>query len=94
MILYKLDASPFTSTSLMSLLDILQSEDGVLFTQDASYILRHSSLLAGLKGSNASLYVLEADVKARGLQVEQTIKTIDYDQMVELCLHYDKVISW
>ncbi len=92
--LYKLHTSPFNHTNLSSLIQLLTSEDGLLLTQDAVYVLRNPGILQELSSVNAELYILKEDMLARGLVNNSAAKPIDYSQMVELCLRFDNVISW
>lgn len=94
MTLFKLHTSPFNSDSAQSVLNLLQSEDGLLLTQDAVYLLSHPELLDKLKEVNCKLYMLQPDLDARGIKPVTGTQAISYDQMVALCLQYDKVISW
>ena len=60
------------------------NEIGLLFIHDA--------VLGNLSSDFAKVYVLDADVRARNLNIEGEI--VDYDEMVQLLFEYDKVVSW
>ena len=60
------------------------NEIGLLFIHDA--------VLGNLSSDFAKVYVLDADVRARNLNIEGEI--IDYDEMIRLLFEYDKVVSW
>ena len=60
------------------------NEIGLLFIHDA--------VLGDLSSDFAKVYVLDADVRARNLNIEGEI--IDYDEMIRLLFEYDKVVSW
>ena len=60
------------------------NEVGLLFIHDA--------VLGDLSSDFAKVYVLDADVRARNLNVEA--ETVDYNGMVQLLFEYDKVVSW
>jgi sulfur relay protein TusB/DsrH len=72
----------------------IHSNDGVLLTQDAVYAVMHQSLHAKLAELH-SVYVLKDDIEARAVVLENNnIQIITYAEFVELCITYDKVISW
>jgi tRNA 2-thiouridine synthesizing protein B len=72
----------------------IHSDDGVLLTQDAVYAVMHQSLHAKL-AEIRSVYVLKDDIEARAVVLENNnIQIITYAEFVELCITYDKVISW
>ncbi len=52
----------------------------------------HDAVLGDLSPDFAKVYVLDADVQARNLNVEA--ETVDYNGMVQLLFEYDKVVSW
>jgi sulfur relay protein TusB/DsrH len=54
----------------------------------------HQSLHAKLAELH-SVYVLKDDIEARAVVLENNnIQIITYAEFVELCITYDKVISW
>ncbi|MBW6470253.1 MAG: DsrH/TusB family sulfur metabolism protein [Methanosarcinaceae archaeon] len=61
-----------------------ENEIGLLYIHDA--------VLGDLSPDFAKVYVLDADVQARGLNLEA--ETVDYNGMVHLLFEYDKVVSW
>lgn len=94
MILHKISSSPFNHLALEHCLQRLNSSDGLLLTQDAVYGLMHQTLFSKLTEVH-SVYVLEEDAKARGVQVESdNVQLISYAEFVELSLKYEKVMSW
>jgi tRNA 2-thiouridine synthesizing protein B len=98
--LHILRHSPTSNTSMASCLRVLVSKQSVLLIEDAVYALLPGS--AALKSisllpGEVRLHVLEADMRARGLALDdlpERIEPIGYDRMVELCAQSSKVLSW
>ena len=61
-----------------------ENEIGLLYIHDA--------VLGDLSSDFAKVYVLDADVQARDMNLEA--ETVDYNGMVELLFEYDKIVSW
>lgn len=94
MILHKIASSPFSHRALDHCLQRIHATDGLLLTQDAVYGLMDKELSTNLQQLEA-VFVLKEDAEARGIEIEpSTIQLINYEQFVELCLKYEKVISW
>jgi sulfur relay protein TusB/DsrH len=68
---------------------LLDSDDKVLFLQDAVYQLQ-----ANLAIEATSLYAREIDVTARNIKPTDNITIIDDNQWVELTTAAHNVISW
>lgn len=92
--LYKLKSSPFADSTVTSCLAMLTAEDAVLLTQDATYTLQDKQCLTLLSSKTNHIFVIQADRLARGLIALEAIKDVTYEEMVELCVTYDRVISW
>jgi tRNA 2-thiouridine synthesizing protein B len=72
----------------------MHSSDGLLLTQDSVYAVMDKTLISKLSELE-SVYVLQEDAQARGVQVaSDKIQLISYNGFVELSLQFDKVISW
>jgi tRNA 2-thiouridine synthesizing protein B len=94
MILHKISSSPFSHLALQHCLQRIHNTDGLLLTQDAVYAVMHQTLHVKLAELHA-VYVLEDDIVARGVKLENNnIQIITYAEFVELSLKYDNVISW
>jgi sulfur relay protein TusB/DsrH len=67
---------------------LLFIEDGVYYTSIFSPDLKTPRYL--------ELFSLEEDIMARGLNqsILGTIKIINYNDFVDLCVRYDKVVNW
>lgn len=61
-------------------------------TNEVGLLFIHDAVLGDLSPDFAKVYVLDADVQARNLNVEA--ETVDYNGMVQLLFEYDKVVSW
>jgi tRNA 2-thiouridine synthesizing protein B len=95
--LHVLSHSPFTDNRLTSCLRLLGAQDAILLCGDALYALQPDSApLNALQTriDSLRLFVLEEDRQARGLEVPDWVKSVDYPGFVELSIHYDKVNSW
>ncbi len=98
--LHILRHSPTGSSSLASCMRVLANKQSVLLIEDAVYALLPGSASLGsikLLPGDVRLHVLEADLLARGLALDDLparVQSIDYKGMVQLCEQSGKVISW
>jgi tRNA 2-thiouridine synthesizing protein B len=98
--LHTVNKSPFGDGALMSALRHAKPGDAVLMIEDGVYGALAGSALAGDVGAAAdgvSLYVLEGDVKARGIAAEKlmgAVKAVGYDSFVDLVAEHDRTQSW
>ena len=90
MILHKHHLSPYTNKSLEKCLIYAGNEDAILLTQDAVYAL----LRKDVSKLHSYVYVLNDDALARGIDIPAWATSINYQQMVELTLEYENIISW
>lgn len=99
-LLHILRHSPAGGSQLSSCLRVVTSRQAVLLIEDAVYALLPGSSAFGslrLLPADIRLYVLENDLLARGLALDdlpKRVQTIGYDRMVELCAESGKVVSW
>ncbi|MFT6778856.1 MAG: tRNA 2-thiouridine synthesizing protein B [Paraglaciecola sp.] len=94
MILHKVSSSPFSDQSLQQCLKRIQPADKLLLIQDAVYAMVKTDLANKLP-KHGPIYVLNEDVQARGLTIENTLyQGISYPEFVELTLECKQVISW
>ena len=70
----------------------IQADDHVLFIEDGVYAL----LADNLDLPTSNIYVLEADISARGLasRVNESVKLVNYQGFVQLCCDADSVSNW
>ncbi|MFW0753774.1 sulfurtransferase complex subunit TusB [Pseudomonas sp. H11T01] len=95
--LHVLSHSPFTDNRLTSCLRLLGAQDAILLCGDAVYALQPNSAPLNALAARVDtlrLFVLAEDSQARGLQVPDWVKSVDYPEFVELSIHYDKVNTW
>ena len=99
-ILHTVNKSPFTYNTLRACLNICADSDGLLLLEDGVFGALISSPCAAelqaLIHQGVSVFILEQDVKARGLEgklIEGT-QLSDYDKFVQLALDYRCVQSW
>lgn len=77
----------------------LQTNAGLLLYQDGVYLAlkntNHAKQLTKLAKTHP-IYLLEDDVKARGIteQLLQFTNYINYEQFVKLTMQHQKIISW
>ncbi len=98
--LHTVNKSPFEKNSFHTCLRLAQQGSDILLIEDAVYAVLQDSQIAEevkLAVSKHNIYVLEADLMARGLQAHRLIggiKRVGYDGFVELAVKNDKVQSW
>ena len=88
-------SKPPSSGLLDSCLTNVNQNDALLFIEDGVYYA--SKFSPNLKTlHHLELYSLEEDIMARGLNQSTltTIKVINYNDFVDLCVRYDKVVNW
>lgn len=94
--LYTLLQSPW-QCDLDSLLLLLQEGDDLLLLQDGvSAALAGSQMLIKLSASPATLWVLEEDVRARGLdeQISTNVARLDYTGFVAMTAKHPQQVAW
>tara|TARA_R110000782_G_scaffold120358_4_gene211324 strand:- start:1251 stop:1508 length:258 start_codon:yes stop_codon:yes gene_type:complete len=85
---------------MASCLRVLANKQSVLLIEDAVYALLPGSAAfsnISLLPDEVRMYVLDADMQARGLVLDdlpKRIEPINYDRMVEICAQSSKVLSW
>jgi sulfur relay protein TusB/DsrH len=70
----------------------VQKSDRVIFIEDGVYCLLNNKLAL----DTANIFVLEADVLARGLdaRIDESAKRIDYQDFVEICSEANSISNW
>ena len=94
--LYTLLQSPW-QCDLDSLLLLLQEGDDLLLLQDGvTAALAGSQMLIKLSASPATLWVLEEDVGARGLdeQISTNVARLDYTGFVAMTAEHPQQVAW
>ena len=98
--LHTVNKSPFEKNSIHTCLRLAQKRSDILLIEDAVYAALQGTEIESViqqAVSEHSLYVLEPDLMARGLQRDDLIdgiQTVGYDGFVELSVENDKVQSW
>ena len=98
--LHTVNKSPFERNALTSCLRLAEDGHAVLLIEDAVVAAIDGTAHAeAVKDSTArlSLYVLGADLDARGLPQDRVIdgiEVVDYDRFVTLACEHDSVQSW
>lgn len=92
MTLHLIQESPFSSSALQECINILENGDAILLMQNGVYGAHHTLT----NSASLNIFALKDDLTARGImdKTPTHIKTISYDEFVELCIQYDKTISW
>ncbi|UYZ85292.1 sulfurtransferase complex subunit TusB [Entomomonas sp. E2T0] len=94
--LHLFNESPFTGNQFEQALAFVSPADAVLLTGDAVYaLLANTAPLKLLRESTIIIYALDEDIVTRAVQIGlDNVKIINYQQFVELCTQYLKVVSW
>lgn len=95
MVLHKLSSNMHFQQALKQCLKICTGSDAILFTEDSVYALIDPIAFNSMLAITSRIYLLAPDANARGLtKLPKSVQQIDYTQMVELTLEYDKTLSW
>ena len=91
MTLHIVSKSPYNSTALGDCIAAFGEGDALLLIEDGVYAL------SGYMPEDIAVgpvYCLEADVRARGLQVPENFQAIDDAGWVSLCTEHNPIVSW
>jgi len=98
--LHTVNKSPFQNQTLISCLGHAKAGDSVLLMEDGVYGAMSgnamSEVVAGM-GANVKLFVLGADVTARGIdagRVAEGITSVNYEEFVGMAASCDRVQNW
>lgn len=98
--LHTINKSPFERNALDACLTHAKAGSAILLIEDGIYAALHNTTLGDKMRAAAErfrLYVLEPDVRARGMTQEQImagITPVDYGGFVDLVTEHDKVHAW
>ena len=95
--LHTINKSPFSHDCLTECLRVCNRDDVILLLEDGVYAaLADSAWIAQLTAQAAAVYVLEADVAARGIaaRIAPGIETVDYNGFVQLCVEQTGMLAW
>ncbi|MET1257224.1 sulfurtransferase complex subunit TusB [Aliikangiella maris] len=75
---------------------LILAKDQLLLIADATLMLTQKELITFIQSLDNTCYILEADVRCRGLSeyAKSDLQIINDQQMVDLCANSQKVISW
>lgn len=91
-VLHTLSQLAPSPAALAETLTYLAPGSSVLLYQDAVAVASQARFAEVLSGY--TLYVLEEDLKARGLSLELSATLVDYPRFVALTLQHDNVQAW
>ncbi len=97
--LHTVNKSPFATKALQSCLAHAKAGDSILMIEDGVYGATGGTELADAVATNKDikLFVLEPDLKARGLDTGRLldgVSTVDYAGFVELAATTDRTMAW
>lgn len=99
--LHTVNKSPFVQRTLNSCMDICRAGDALLLIEDGVYAALPSAptakaLRALADEGEVGLFVLEPDLKARGLsdRISDWVSVVDYSGFVRLSTEHKTVQSW
>ena len=99
-ILHTVNKSPFEKNSLESCLRVAGDSSAVLLLEDGVLGALDQTRIASQVKANLGrirFYVLEPDLRARGLdpaRVIHGITSVNYDGFVDLAVEHDKIQAW
>ena len=98
--LHIINTSPNLRSALQACLDVCQTDDGVIFIEDAVLAVKQDTPSAQIIQENLAAntcYALLPDLQARGIRPEQIMKgieQIDYLGFVKITTEYDRTLTW
>jgi len=98
--LHTVNKSPFQNQTLLSCLAHAKAGDAVLMIEDGVYGATTGTAVSDAlikMSSDVSLYVLGADLAARGIdagRMTDGVTSVGYEGFVDLAADYDRVQNW
>ena len=98
--LHTVNKSPFQNQTLLSCLAHAKAGDAVLMIEDGVYGAMSGTQLSDAMttmGGQVSLYVLGADLAARGIDAARMadgVTSVDYEGFVDLAASHDRTQNW
>lgn len=95
--LHLVGQAPYTGNALADCLRVCDANAGILLLEDGVYAaLANGSWLPRVLARTRNLYVLDADVAARGLtgRIADGARIVDHAGFVALCCEYPGTCSW
>ena len=84
-------------STLQSCLRIIQKNDAIILIEDAVIVAKKDCHTEVLIKNVMNIFVLEPDLKARGIKPDQLIQgvePVDYKGFVKLTVEYNGVQTW
>ncbi len=99
MILHTVNKSPFEKNTLLSCLKHCKTGSSLLLIEDGIFAALNNTRMTDTVTEamkNINIYVLEPDLKARGVQdnLIDGIKKVDYSGFVDLTVEHTTVNAW
>lgn len=98
--LHTINKSPFSHNTLASCIRVCEKQDAILLLEDGVFgglaTAPCAEELQSLMNEGVKIYVLEGDIKARGIseKLDKAIQVTNYDGFVRLSLEHRSVQSW
>jgi sulfur relay protein TusB/DsrH len=74
-------------------LKLAKSGDAVVLIQDGVAVTAEDSEIENLAQRGVKILALKADMDARKLNIKHGVEGIDYEQLVDLLIQYDRTFS-
>ena len=98
--LHTVNKSPFQNQTLLSCLAHAKDGDAILMIEDGVYGATSGTSVSDAlasKSTDVTLYVLGADLAARGIdagRMAEGVASVDYEGFVDLAADHDRVQNW
>ena len=95
--LHIISTSPFQTQALQHCLRYISQDDEILLVQDAVVAgIVKNTWNEAIKGAGVKIYLLAADLAARGLaeKVDGDIEVVDFDGFVALTVKHESQMKW
>ncbi len=98
--LHTVNKSPFQNQTLISCLGHAKAGDSILMIEDGVYGAMSDTAMAEVvagMGADKKLFVLAADVAARGIdagRVAEGVTSVNYEEFVDMAASCDRVQNW
>jgi len=88
--------SAFTNNDFAQCLSMIGQQDTIVLMDDGCYNLKHTLMDSLIKQVDNTIHitVIISHAKARGIEIQKTVKGINMSEVVELTFTHKKVITW
>jgi len=94
MTLHIITRSDTQSQSVNHCLSFINENDALLFIEDGTYCILNAALNEKIQNKNIQYFYLQPDLFARGLAINNSVKTIDYNDFVTLTETHHPSQTW